>query len=43
MIDTISLLQDKLIATIFFVIVAFINKTVYDRKNNSYTKNKTKP
>ena len=42
MIDTISLFQDELIASIFFVIVAIINKTVYDRKNNSYIKTKTK-
>ena len=42
MIDNIFLFQDKLIATIFFVIVAIINKTVYDRKNNRYIKTKTK-
>tara|TARA_B100001964_G_scaffold65329_1_gene74427 strand:+ start:530 stop:1147 length:618 start_codon:yes stop_codon:yes gene_type:complete len=43
MIDTIFLFQDKLTATIFFVVVAIINKTVYDSKNNKYIKSKTKP
>ncbi len=42
MIDTIPLHQDKLIATFFFIIVAIINKAVYDRKNNNYVKTKTK-
>ncbi len=43
MIDTIFLFQDKLTATILFVVVAIINKTVYDSKNNKYIKSKTKP
>jgi protein-S-isoprenylcysteine O-methyltransferase Ste14 len=42
MMDTFPLFQDRLIATIFFVIVAIINKLVYDRKNHSYIKTKTK-
>ena len=42
MFDTIPLLQDKLIVTFFFIIVAIINKVVYDRKNNNYIKTKTK-
>ena len=42
MIDTIFLFQDKLTATIFFVVVAIINKTVYDSKNNKHIKSETK-
>jgi len=42
MIDNIFLYQDKIIATAFFLIVAIINKLVYDRKNNSYLKTETK-
>ena len=37
----IPLPQDNLIATIFFIIIAIINKVVYDRKNSKYTKTKT--
>ena len=34
-------IDDRLIATIFYIVIAIINKTIYDRKNNNYIKNRS--
>ncbi len=33
-------INDSIIATIFYIVIAIINKTIYDRKNNAYEKNR---